>query len=300
MDPEAIGHRALASNLSDIAAMGARPVLATVALGIAPGTPEAWTLACYRGMATLARRTATRIVGGDVVRAPAVTISITVVGEVSRSRMKTRAGGKPGDVLAVTGALGASRAGLELTLRAERAREGRNDGDVLVLDASARAAAIAAFASPEPRLREGRYLAASTHVRAMMDLSDGLSTDLARLARASACGANIETIPVHPSASAVARAVGDDAERYALDGGEDFELLLAIRSSAFAHLAARYAAHFGKPLLRIGTLEAASGIRRSSALGAFAIEAGGYDHLRVEAREVDRTRSGRDGLQVGR
>ncbi|MBD5634874.1 MAG: thiamine-phosphate kinase [Candidatus Eremiobacteraeota bacterium] len=267
-EPRAIGKRAMAANLSDVAAMGARPVLATVALGVAPGTSEAWLLECYRGLAEVAARYDAYIVGGDIVRTPSLTLSLTVVGEVSRSRLKRRDGGRPGDVVAVTGPLGASRAGLEISRRP------------LPVALQVRAEALAAFETPAPRLREGRFLAASAHVRAMMDSSDGLSTDLARLALASGCGATIEDVPVHPVAAAVAEAAGDAARGYALDGGEDFELIVAVAPRAFGHLAARFGTAFGKPLLRVGRLDAEPGIRLSSAGASRDLEPAGWDHLR--------------------
>ncbi len=267
MDPEAIGHRAMAANLSDIAAMGARPVLATIALGVAPQTSQAWLLACYRGMHGLAVRYGARIVGGDIVRSPALSLALTVVGEASRSHVRRRASGRPKDIVAVTGRLGASRAGLELL---------RRSLDVAQAD---RRVAEAAFARPEPRVREARFLAASVNVHAMMDLSDGVSSDLARLTRASGCGATIDDVPVHPAASAVALAAGDDARSYALDGGEDFELLVTVAPRAFRHLAGRFERRFGKPLLPVGRLEAEPGVRLAGEGRASALVAAGYDHL---------------------
>lgn len=268
MEPTAIGHRALASNLSDVAAMGARPVLATVALGVASTTSETWILECYRGMAALAAVHGVRIVGGDIVRAPVLMLSLTLVGEVSRSRLRRRAGGRPGDIIAVTGPLGLSRAGLELMRR-----------PALAVGEPARSAARDAFAMPQPRVREGRWLAASAGVRTMMDLSDGLSIDLARLAKASACGAVVETVPVHPLARAVADMAGSVAERYALDGGEDFELLVSIAPRAFPHLARRFSQRFGRPLLAIGRLEKEPGLRLTQAGTLRELAPTGYDHL---------------------
>ena len=151
-----VGHRALASNLSDIAAMGARPVLATIAFGIGPGADEAWVLECYRGIAALAERARCAIAGGDIVRAPSITIAITIVGEVRASNLKTRAGMRPGDTIAVTGPLGASRAGLAVAV--ERPE---------LADEPAAAAALRAYRRPEPRLTEGRWLGASRNVRAI-------------------------------------------------------------------------------------------------------------------------------------
>ncbi len=283
MAARSVGERAMAANLSDIAAMGARPVLATVALGVAPGTDEAWILECYRGLAGTAARFDAYIVGGDIVRTPALTLSITVIGEVAPSRLKRRDGGRPGDVLAVTGPLGASRAGLELTRRS------------LPVAAAVQAEARAAFERPEPRVREGRFLGASVHVRAMMDSSDGLSTDLTRLANASGCGAAITHVPIHPAARALAAAAGDAArtagERarpaadvardYALDGGEDFELIVAVTPRAFGYLAGRFESHFGKPLIAIGRLEIEPGLRLTESEDGPSREliSAGWDHL---------------------
>lgn len=267
-DGAAVGHRAMAANLSDIAAMGARPLLATVALGVAPWVTQAWIVAAYRAMAALAARHGARIAGGDIVRSPVVSFALTVVGDVSRTQLKRRDGGRPGDVLAVTGPLGASRAGLELFRH-----------DYPAIEETQRAAARAAFATPLPRLREGRWLAASAHVHAMMDSSDGLSTDAGRLARASGCGALLEGVPVHPAAEAVARAAGDEPLAYALHGGEDFELLVAVAPRAFGHLAARYRAHFGTPLLPVGRLEAEPGLRLDGGAGRRDLAAAGWDHL---------------------
>ncbi len=269
MDARAVGHRAMAANLSDIAAMGARPVLATVVLGVAATTSEAWILEVYRGMSALAALHGARIVGGDIVRAPVATLSLTIVGEVSRKRLKRRSGGRPGDVLAVTGPLGASRAGLELTLRPQPA-----------LDARTRSAALAAFGTPEPRVREGRQLAASAHVHAMMDCSDGLSTDVGRLARASGCGAEIDRVPVADAARIVAEAANDDPRAYALDGGEDFELIVAVDPRAFGHLGAAYEARFGAPLIPVGRLTVDPSLRIALASETRELVPAGWDHLR--------------------
>jgi thiamine-monophosphate kinase len=276
MDAGDIGHRAMAANLSDIAAMGARPVLATIALGVTPDTSETWLRACYTAMAALAHAHGARIVGGDITASPVVSLAITVVGEVSRTRMKTRAGGRPGDVLAVTGPLGASRAGLELLRRGGVVGEG---DDERALGSDERRAAERAFARPTPRMREGRFLAASSYVHAMMDSSDGLSTDVARLARASGCGATLDEVPIHLAAFAVAEAVGDDPARYALDGGEDFELIIAVAPRAFEHLARKFALAFGASLVPIGRLDAELGVRTAGDGITRELVAAGFDHF---------------------
>jgi thiamine-monophosphate kinase len=262
-----IGHRAMAANLSDIAAMGARPILATVALALA-GESEAWVVELYTGMQALAARHGARIVGGDLVRGPVLTLSLTVVGEVSRTRLRRRDGGRPGDVLALTGPLGASRAGLELERRE------------LAVSNEAAAAARRSFRTPEPRVLEGRWLAASRNVHAMMDCSDGLSTDLARMARAGGLGAVLEAVPLAACVAEIASAAGAEGRAWGLDGGEDFELLLAVAPRAFGYLAARYRAHFGRDLLAIGKLTRGEGVRDA---GGAAIAAAGYDHFREPA-----------------
>ena len=260
------GRRALASNLSDIAAMGARPVLATVALGFPRGTDPAWLLACYDGIAALAKQACCAIAGGDLTRAPAIVLSITVIGEVRASNLKRRDGARPGDVVAVTGPLGASRAGVRVAL----------DRPDLIGEPEF-AEALAAYRTPQPRLHEGRWLGASRHVRAMMDLSDGLSTDLGRICSASGVAAIIDAVPVHEAARRVAARTGDDADRWALDGGEDFELLVAIEKRAFRHLTERFAARFGRALIAVGRITEGAGVRLAN--GA-AVEPSGWDHLR--------------------
>jgi len=304
MSAEDAGWRALASNLSDVAAMGARPVLATIALGFPRELDPQWILACYDGIAALAKRARCAIAGGDLTSAPAITFAITVVGEVRATNLKTRSGARPGDVVAVTGPLGASAAGLRIAHGAPASENGATRPDELSTGpgelatgsgelatapgdlASAPgapatdpnlAAALAAFRRPEPRLREGRWLGASRHVRAMMDLSDGLSTDLGRLAAASGAGAVIESVPVHPAAQHVAGLTGDDAETWALGGGEDFELLASIDKRAFTHLAGRFRAHFGRELIPVGRITEGSGVRLADGTP---VAPTGWDHLR--------------------
>lgn len=252
MSLEDAGWRSMAANLSDLAAMGARPVLTTVAIGVPADNAEHDVTAIYRGIAACAQRYDIAVAGGDLSRNAAITIAITVVGEVRPSNLKLRSGGRPGDVLAVTGELGAARAGLFGEV------EGRE-----------------AFRRPQPRIAEGRFLAASANVRAMMDCSDGLSTDLARLCVASGCGAALERVPVASAARAATARNGEDAETFALRGGEDFELLLAVRASAFSYLASRFEKRFQRPLFRIGVLQGATGIQwREQSLAA-----SGWDHF---------------------
>lgn len=256
MSLEDAGWRAMAANLSDLAAMGARPVLATVALGFPKEATQDEVLELYRGIADCAGRYRCSIAGGDLSRAAAWTIAIGVVGEVRPSNAKLRSGGHPGDVLAVTGPLGGARAGL-----------------------FGEASGSPAFRRPEPRVAEGRFLAASRNVTAMMDVSDGLSTDVHRLCAASGCGAQLEAIPVAPSARAAAQARHEAPDRFALAGGDDFELLAAIRPRAFRYVAARYRKRFGRELHKIGVLSAEQGV----VYNGERIERSGWDHFAASA-----------------
>ncbi|MDQ2865611.1 MAG: thiamine-phosphate kinase [Candidatus Eremiobacteraeota bacterium] len=266
MSMEDIGWRAMAANASDIAAMGARPVLATVALGIPPHD-AADVQSLYRGLVACARSTRCEIAGGDLTRAPVLMLVVTVVGEVRPSNLKTRAGALPGDVLAVTGPLGASRAGLAL-LQSK-----------ITLDESSASAASVAHRRPVPRVPEGRWLGASRNVRAMMDCSDGLSTDVARLCASSGAGGRITSVPVADCAAAAARWLGEDPVAFALAGGEDFELLAAVAPRAFDHVAMRYLARFGRPLEAIGTVTAEHRVVLATGTGDEPLPRSGWDHF---------------------
>lgn len=235
---EEIGRHAMAVNLSDIAAMGARPVLATIAIGFPVEGAEAGVPALYRGISEVAAAHGCAIAGGDLTRAQLITIAITVVGEVRASNLKTRGGARPSDVIAVTGPLGAAR--------------------------------VSGYtAVPNPRIAEGRWLAASRNVHAMMDLSDGLSTDLPRMCARSKCGALVERIPM------AARAEESDA----LGGGEDYELLAAISAGAFKYLAGRFQKRFGRELERVGVFREGAGVFLRSDQREQPLKATGWNHF---------------------
>ena len=264
-----IGARAMNASLSDLAAMGARPRLATIAIGI----PADFTLEdvrlLYRGIAGVATAMHFAVAGGDCTASPVLSLAVTVLGEVRPSQAKCRSGARIGDTIAVTGALGASAAGL------------RALGDPQILEGPLRRRAIDAYELARARISEGRWLARSAHVRAMMDCSDGLGRDCARMAQRSGLGMLLEQIPVAPEMAALARATGEDAEELALAAGEDYELIVAIATPAFAHLQNRFHKRFGGTLIAVGHCDAQAGVRWRRSGTTIPVDRCGWDHFEV-------------------
>ncbi len=216
--PAALGHKALAVNLSDIAAMGGRARHVLVAIGIPPEEDVEKITAIYGGIKKLAREYGVNIVGGDTVSSSqGLVISITVLGEVEPENLLLRNTAQVGDVIAVTGDLGKSTAGLNFL----------RFGKMPELSEEDSRRAVEAHFYPRPRLGEIRTLLTTGALRAVNDVSDGLAKDLREILEASHVGAEIypEEIPRSRSTRAVARALEDDSLAYALYGGEDFELL---------------------------------------------------------------------------
>jgi thiamine-monophosphate kinase len=212
-----VGHRAMAGALSDLAAMGAEPGEAYLALALPPGFEEQQALALVRAAGALAAESATTIAGGDVVAAPVLMVSVTAVGWADREeQLVSREGARPGDLIGVTGSLGA--AGAALALISRRASPGAGTERLL---ARAR--------HPLPRLREGLALAAGG-VHAMIDLSDGLASDAEHIALASGVELQIdgETLPLHEGVAEVAAELGLPAWQLAASGGEDYELCFCV------------------------------------------------------------------------
>lgn len=258
-----IGRKALAAALSDLAAMGAEPGEAYVVLGIPADLDEDGCLELLDGMTAVAAATGTALAGGDVTRAPALTLAVTVVGHAEKpEELVTRAGARPGDALVVTGELGGAAAGLLLL------EEGRS-GPL-----------AARQLEPEPRLGAGRALAAAG-ATAMIDLSDGLGGDAVRLAEASGVGLRIDAgaLPIAAGVAEQAAAAGRDPLRLAVSGGEDYELLAALPAERLDEAAAALASvEGGVALTRIG--EAIAGSEVEIRLpGGGTLPAAGFDQL---------------------
>lgn len=217
--PWDIGWKSLAVNLSDLAAMGAAPVAALVGLGLPRGVAPAVVDALYDGMEALAAEWGCTIAGGDTTAAAELVVGVTAVGRMAPGIAAVeRSGARPGDLLCVTGPVGASGAGLHVL-----------ESPSLPLPAPLRDAVVAAHLRPRPRVAEGIALAAAG-AHAMLDCSDGLAIDASRLAAASGLRVvlELEHVPLGPGVAEVAAALGRPADEMAATGGEDYELIVAV------------------------------------------------------------------------
>lgn len=265
-----LGWKALAVNLSDVAAMGAAPRWCLVSVGLKGSVPLDDVLALYAGMKDLAQREACPIVGGDTVASPHdQVLSVTVVGAVpvdEASTLMRRDAGAVGDLVAVTGTLGGSAAGLFTLQHPEAAPS--DCYDVLA----------AAHRRPQPRLAAGRALRLAG-VRCAMDVSDGLLADLEKVCAASGVSAVVqaESIPIHPAAR---RAFPARALEWAASGGEDYELLFAAPEPVMARALAALSA-IGCAATAIGALAAGDGrVRLVDGSGAERpLRVRGWDHF---------------------
>lgn len=263
--PRAVGYRALAVNLSDLAAMGARPRWALLALTL-PTADEAWLAEFAAGFADLAGEHDVRLVGGDTTRGP-LAVTVSLCGELPAGQALRRSGAKPGDRIYVSGRPGAAAAGLACVQRDLPA--GPATGTLRE-----------AFVHPRPRIALGRGLL--PHASAAIDISDGLAADLLHVLQASGAGATLETGALPLAAAAVELFGAEEARRLALHGGDDYELCFTV-PEAEAAAAERIAAQTDVPVACIGRIESAPGLRCRDAQGrALDISAGGYDHFRAE------------------
>ena len=270
-DLATIGRKALAAALSDLAAMGAEPGEAYVVLGVPPDLGEDECLQLLDGMVALAAETGTAIAGGDVTRAPALTLAVTVVGHAAAAEdLVGREGARPGDILVLTGEIGGAAAGL------------------LLLDDPALGAGLSEETvdrlrrrqlDPVPRLRAGRALAGAG-ATALIDLSDGLGGDAAHIAESSAAGLRIEAaaLPLAKGVAEVATGAGLEPLQLACSGGEDYELLAAIPAERLSEAAVAIGEAAEATLTPVGEVVAGSGVEIRLPGGGL-LKAAGFDQL---------------------
>lgn len=257
--PDAVGHRALARSLSDIAAMGGRPRFALVSLALSRQTDRTWVEKFYRGLQNLARRFGVVLAGGDTsLSARAVMADVTIVGEVKRGRALRRDGARPGDAIYVAGELGLAAMGLQALRSGAKPRA---------------SAALRAHLYPEPQCRLGEFLSQKRIASAAIDISDGFALDLSRLLRASGVGGHIfeAQLPLPPGAN-------KNVLSLALSGGEDYRLLFTVPPSKTAQLPHMFE---GIQLYKVGKIcRKRQGIVIEGLKGARPLALDGFDHFR--------------------
>ena len=259
--PESVGHRCLARGLSDIAAMGGDPVAAFLSLGLPAKLPQTWVDRFTRGLLKLASEFDVTLAGGDTAQSPTgILADIVVLGSVPKGKAVLRSGARPGDQIYVTGSLGASAAALELLF-------------------SKRQLVVKQFPRhffPQPRVSQGRFLRAKNFASAMIDVSDGLSTDLNHICEESGVGAEIlqEAIP----RAIIGRNREPVSLKCALHGGDDYELLFTARPRRRVPLEIS-----GVPVTCIGEITRGTGVSILSTSGKRSrLNAGGWRHFREQ------------------
>ncbi|MCB1824348.1 MAG: thiamine-phosphate kinase [Candidatus Competibacteraceae bacterium] len=263
-DPESVGHKALAVNLSDLAAMGATPAWATLALTL-PQADEPWLAAFCRGLFALADRYGVQLIGGDVTHGPTIVITLQVHGFVPPGLALRRDGAKPGDGLYVTGTPGDAGLALAATFGKASVAEG-HAGSIR-----------ARLERPEPRIAEG--LALRGIASAAIDISDGLAQDLGHILERSRVGARLEVERLPLSPALAASLDRKAAVMTALTGGDDYELCFAVPPERTLQLESS-AAGWECRCTRIGVVTAEPGLRLVRADGsALHLEQRGYDHF---------------------
>ncbi|MGH2709916.1 MAG: thiamine-phosphate kinase [Actinomycetota bacterium] len=269
-----LGHKAVTVNVSDVAAMGGSPRYAVACVAVSPRLEASWVMELYGGMRQASADYGMVLVGGDTSRADRVVLSVTVLGEVGSGRHVTRAGAGPGDALVVTGELGGSAGGLWVA-------QAKHESQSEALSRPWGRALVARHERPVARVGEGQTLAAA-RATAMMDVSDGLAIDLARLCEESGCGARVRLADI-PLAEGLEelQELGDvEPLDLALHGGEDYELLAAVPKDAVEPTREALMERFDTRLTEIGEITSERGLVAVSDDGSEdPLESKGWDHF---------------------
>lgn len=267
-----VGWRAMAASLSDIAAMGGNPLGALLACSVSAGREKEEVIELVRGVRDLGLRYGCPLVGGDLTRSLGdLFVNVTVLGEVDRGMALCRSGAQEGDEVWVTGFLGASHAGLKALLHPSAVSQ------------EAVQAAVDRYRQPTPRIQEARFLAQVGTLSAMIDLSDGLSSDLGHICSNSGLGALLfsSSLPISAETAEVAEALRETPLDYALNGGEDFELCFTAREGAIDPWVERFQENFDLILTCVGRMVKGKEITLIDSQGSSReIQPGGFDHFR--------------------
>ena len=255
--PSDIGYKALAVNISDVASMGGTSRFALLSLMIPGETTVDEIDGLLDGLLGLAAEARVTLAGGNITRSPGpLVVDVTVIGSVRPRKVLTRAGGRAGDALYVTGRIGAAAAGLGW-LRAQAERQVKGPPVPRPIDAPL-GECVARYCRPEPRARVGALLGRTRTASACMDLSDGLADAVTQLAAASETGATIDasSLPIHPGAADWFISAGEDPAAACVAGGDDYELLFAVPRRTRSRLRGVIQDARGVPITRIGELTA--------------------------------------------
>jgi len=254
ISPYQLGYKAVAVNLSDIAAMGGTPAHILVSAALPPDYTVTEWQELYRGIGAICSRYGVNVIGGDTTSSPdKLTINVTVLGFAAQQHLHLRRDANVGDAVFVTGPLGGSRAGLELVLH-----------ENLSLPKALHTELMRCHYQPEPCCDEIAALneVAGEHLHALNDISDGLASECYEIAEASSCAVVLyqDRIPINAAASVLAEQIGADSLRWALNGGEDYQLLGTIDGAYAEQLCAQYAAITGKQITIIGRIAEGEGV----------------------------------------
>lgn len=268
--PELLGQKALAVNVSDIAAMGGAPRFALLSLAVPFNASPELIDSFMRGFMGALGRYQMRLIGGDTVKSnQGLVLSVTVLGEAMAGKVVYRSGARPGDQIWVSGYLGQAAAGLELCRRGQSLRD--SDPDL-----------VAAHLNPFPEIALGGVLGTSALLTSMIDMSDGLASDLAHICEESAVGAQVyaKNLPISEATRQVARTLAIDPLRLALSGGEDYRLLFTAPAEASSQIKALAGYAVGGKLFLVGEIVAGREVSLVEEGSSTPIAFQGYDHFR--------------------
>ena len=276
--PFDLGYKTLAVNLSDVAAMGGRPQFAFLSLALPKDVEWEWVEGFLKGFRSIARESSVALLGGDTTKSENIFINVTVIGSGPRRQIKRRTSAELGDIVAVTGFLGDSAAGLNLIReKIDRFK------DLEKMELSPEELLVHRHLKPRPHIQEGLWLGRQIEVHAMMDVSDGIHSDLERLKEQSSCGFEIDLdqLPISKELASIAQKYNWSVDELATCGGEDYVLLITADPERFERLSEFFNSEFGRPLFQIGrVVGGARNIRFVRGGRDFKLSESGFDHFR--------------------